>query len=50
MTPCIVKVLSDQWFLNYSNAEWKQKAKEAIAGMKIFRKPPPHGSSPSSTG
>jgi leucyl-tRNA synthetase len=36
MTPCIVKVLSDQWFLNYSNAEWKQKAKEAIAGMKIF--------------
>jgi len=36
MTPCVVKVLSDQWFLNYSNVEWKQKAKEAVAGMKIF--------------
>jgi len=36
MTPCVVKVLSDQWFLNYSDAEWKQKAKEAIASMKIY--------------
>ncbi|HII85310.1 TPA: leucine--tRNA ligase [Candidatus Bathyarchaeota archaeon] len=36
MTPCVVKVLSDQWFLNYSNDEWKAKAKEAVAGMKVF--------------
>jgi leucyl-tRNA synthetase len=36
MTPCIVKVLSDQWFLNYSDAEWKAKAKEAVAHMKIY--------------
>ncbi len=36
MTSCIVKVLSDQWFLNYSDAEWKAKAKEAVAQMKIY--------------
>ena len=36
LTPCIVKVLSDQWFLNYSDAEWKVRAKEAVAGMRIF--------------
>jgi len=36
MTPCIVKVLSDQWFLNYSDPEWKQKAKEAVAKMNIY--------------
>ncbi len=36
MTPCIVKVLSDQWFLDYSDPQWKQKAKEVIAHMKIY--------------
>ena len=36
MTPCIVKVLSDQWFLNYSDPEWKAKAKTAVAQMKIY--------------
>ena len=36
MTPCIVKILSDQWFLNYSDPAWKEKAKEAVAGMKIY--------------
>ncbi len=36
MTPCIVKVLSDQWFLNYSDPEWKAKAKDVIAQMKIY--------------
>ncbi|KON31534.1 hypothetical protein AC478_02725, partial [miscellaneous Crenarchaeota group-1 archaeon SG8-32-3] len=36
MTPCIVKVLSDQWFLNYSDAEWKTKAKEVVAQMQIY--------------
>src|SRR5512135_1950743 len=36
MTPCIVKVLSDQWFLNYNDAEWKVKAKEVVAQMKIY--------------
>ncbi|MCX8153351.1 MAG: leucine--tRNA ligase [Candidatus Bathyarchaeota archaeon] len=36
MTPCIVKILSDQWFLNYSDPAWKGKAKAAIAQMKIY--------------
>jgi leucyl-tRNA synthetase len=36
MTQCIVKVLSDQWFLNYSDAEWKTKAKEVVAQMQIY--------------
>jgi len=35
MTPCMVKILSDQWFLNYSNPQWKEKAKEVITQMKI---------------
>jgi leucyl-tRNA synthetase len=36
MTQCIVKILSDQWFLNYSNSEWKQKAHEAVSQMSIY--------------
>jgi leucyl-tRNA synthetase len=36
MTPCLVKVLSDQWFLNYSDAEWKAKAKAVVAQMRIY--------------
>jgi len=36
MTPCIVKILSDQWFLNYSDPAWKEKAKTAVAQMKIY--------------
>jgi len=36
MTPCIVKVLSDQWFLNYSDVKWKAKAKEVVAQMQIY--------------
>ncbi|MEM2119412.1 MAG: class I tRNA ligase family protein, partial [Candidatus Bathyarchaeia archaeon] len=36
MTGCIVKVLQDQWFLNYSDLEWKEKAKKALGKMKIY--------------
>jgi len=36
LTPCIVKILSEQWFLNYSNLNWKKKAKEVISTMNIF--------------
>jgi leucyl-tRNA synthetase len=36
MTPCIVKILSGQWFLNYSDPAWKKKAKEAVARMKVY--------------
>jgi len=36
LTPCIVKVLQDQWFLNYSDLDWKEKTKEALSRMKIY--------------
>ncbi len=36
LTPCIVKILQDQWFLNYSDVEWKEKAKQALNKMKIY--------------
>jgi leucyl-tRNA synthetase len=36
MTQCIVKILSDQWFLNYSDPQWKAKAKEAVAQMTVY--------------
>jgi leucyl-tRNA synthetase len=32
---CVVKVLSDQWFLNYNDAQWKDLAHECIDGMDI---------------
>ncbi|MGP3703015.1 MAG: leucine--tRNA ligase, partial [Candidatus Bathyarchaeota archaeon] len=35
-TSCIVKVLQDQWFLNYSNPEWKKKARELLSKMRIY--------------
>lgn len=36
LTPCLVKILQDQWFLTYSDKEWKEKTKEALARMKIY--------------
>jgi leucyl-tRNA synthetase len=36
MTQCIVKILSDQWFLDYSDQQWKAKAKEVVAQMAIY--------------
>lgn len=32
---CVVKILSDQWFLNYSDKEWKALAHECIQKMDI---------------
>ncbi|RLF83272.1 leucine--tRNA ligase, partial [Thermococci archaeon] len=32
----VVKIIHDQWFIDYGNPEWKEKAKEALANMKIF--------------
>ena len=33
---CVVKILSDQWFLNYGDASWKQKADACLDGMSIL--------------
>ncbi len=32
----VVKVVDDQWFLNYGNPEWKALAKEAFAGINVL--------------
>ena len=33
---CVVKLLSDQWFLNYGNKEWKQQTHLCLANMDIL--------------
>ncbi len=35
-TECHVKILEDQWFLKYSDPEWKAKAKKAVEKMIIY--------------
>ncbi len=34
-TEIVVKVLEDQWFINYADPEWKKLAKEALSRMRI---------------
>ncbi|MFQ6120676.1 MAG: leucine--tRNA ligase, partial [Methanosarcinales archaeon] len=34
-TPCVVKMVKDQWFLNYSNKEWKKKVLQYLKKMQI---------------
>jgi len=36
MTPCIVKLLEEQWFLKYSAPEWKEKVRQALENMRIY--------------
>ncbi len=33
---CVVKLLSDQWFLNYSDPEWKSLAHNCIKSMQLM--------------
>jgi len=35
-TEVVVKILHDQWFLKYSDPEWKAKAKELVLTMRIL--------------
>lgn len=35
-TKCVVKLVRDQWFLNYSNPEWKRKVLEHLEDMVII--------------
>ncbi|AIF68832.1 leucyl-tRNA synthetase [Palaeococcus pacificus DY20341] len=32
----VIKILHDQWFIDYGNPEWKEKAREALANMTIY--------------
>ena len=36
MTVCHVKILENQWFLKYSDPEWKRLTKECISQMKFY--------------
>ena len=35
-TQCVVKILSNQWFLNYGNKNWKEKANKCLDEMSIL--------------
>ncbi len=35
-TECVVKILSNQWFLNYGDEEWKEKARDCFDEMNIL--------------
>ncbi len=35
-TKCFIKLLKDQWFLEYSNPDWKKKAHQSINEMNII--------------
>ncbi len=35
-TKCVVKIVRDQWFLNYSRPEWKEKVFELLEEMRII--------------
>jgi len=33
---CVVKILTNQWFLDYGNKEWKEKARKCLGNMTIL--------------
>ncbi len=36
LTPSIVKIVTDQWFLKYSDENWKKDARECLASMTLY--------------
>ncbi|PIO08604.1 leucine--tRNA ligase [Candidatus Pacearchaeota archaeon CG10_big_fil_rev_8_21_14_0_10_34_12] len=36
LTKCVVKIVSDQWFLKYGDGEWKTNVHRAIAKMMFY--------------
>jgi leucyl-tRNA synthetase len=36
MTPCIVKLLEEQWFIKYSDETWKQETKDTLNQASIY--------------
>ncbi|MFQ6059987.1 MAG: class I tRNA ligase family protein, partial [Thermoplasmata archaeon] len=36
LTPSIVKIVSDQWFLAYSDEEWKSRVHECLDNMTLY--------------
>ncbi len=35
-TECVVKILNNQWFLNYGDSDWKEKASKCLHSMSIL--------------
>ncbi|MFW5990728.1 MAG: leucine--tRNA ligase [Candidatus Nanoarchaeia archaeon] len=36
LSECIVKIVSDQWFLNYADSEWKKLAHKCLDKMALY--------------
>ncbi len=36
LTECVVKIVDDQWFLDYANPEWKAKTKKCLDQAKLY--------------
>ncbi len=36
LAECVVKIVSDQWFIDYGNEEWKEKTRECLKEVKLY--------------
>lgn len=36
LAECIVKIVSNQWFMKYSDSEWKKQTHEALSHLKLY--------------
>ena len=36
LTECVVKIVSDQWFINYSNEKWKKQTHAALKDTRLY--------------
>ncbi len=36
LTPCVVKIVDNQWFLNYADEEWKKLTHECLDNLKLY--------------
>lgn len=36
LTKCVVKTVSDQWFLKYGDEKWKHSARKALSRMRLY--------------
>ncbi len=36
LTPAVVKIVHDQWFMHYGNLEWKKLAHDCLNSMKLY--------------
>ena len=36
LTECVVKIVDDQWFIDYNNKEWKKQAHQCLKSLKLY--------------